>query len=115
MKPKQSSSNTLFALAAAGVAITAYFFWYTPNELAKADRRAARATATSARFATGPYVAHEREIAPGQILRTVVIPHSSGLDVFDTKCFLFTNQEFKQASFTCPEAKQADIEVSQPP
>ena len=97
-----------------GLAAWAYVGWYQPGQQTKATQQQQRTDAVE-RKARGPYVASEKEIAPGQTIRMVVMPHSSGMDFLDTKCFVYTHQEFKQASMVCPDAKQADIEVDEKP
>lgn len=77
----------------------------------QASKRSISKAETAKRVSEWAYVAKEKSIAPGETLRLVVIPHSSGLDIVDLKCFVYTNQEFRKAQFLCPDAKQLDIEA----
>jgi len=55
------------------------------------------------RFSQGPYVRSEKEIAPGERIRVVVIPSKDG-DFFDTRCVLYTNPAAGTSSITCLES-----------
>lgn len=105
--------RTTTLLAAAfwlGVAALTYFYWYEPRQKQDASWEQRRADAAQ-RKARGAYMTSEKEIAPGQFIGIVAIPHSSGIDFLDTKCIVYTHAEFKQANMVCPDAKQDDIEA----
>lgn len=61
------------------------------------------------RFKEWAYITKEKEIRPGETVKLVIIPHPLGYEFKDTKCLVYTHQEFKQASMICPDAKQYDI------
>lgn len=67
-----------------------------------------------ARFNQWAYVAKEKQIAPGETLKLVIIPDPLGFEILDTKCLIYTNSEYKQSSMICPNATQESIkEVEQ--
>lgn len=67
-----------------------------------------------ARFNQWAYIAKEKQIAPGETLKLVIIPDPLGFEILDTKCLIYTNSEYKQASMICPNATQESIkEVEQ--
>ena len=85
----------------------AYNSWVV--EPAKNKKEAAKLRIESSqRFKDWAYVAREKVIAPGETIKLVVIPDSTGL--FSTKCFVYTHSEFKTSSMICPDAKQDYIE-----
>lgn len=60
------------------------------------------------RFSEWVYIAKEKQIAPGETVRLLVIPSPLG-DFLDTKCLIYTNQDFKQSTFICPDAAKENI------
>ena len=77
---------------------------------AQAERRAeSRAAEDAQRFKDWAYVAKEKEIRPGETVKLVIVPHPWGGEFMDTKCLIYTNQEFKQASMICPDADKEFI------
>jgi len=72
------------------------------------ERRAAAKT----RFEQWAYVAKEKQIAPGETIKLVIIPDPLGLDILDTKCLIYTNAEYKQSSMICPNADQDSLTAS---
>lgn len=66
-----------------------------------------------ARFNQWAYVAKEKQIAPGETLKLVIIPDPLGFDILDTKCLIYTNFEYKQSSMICPGATQESIKESE--
>jgi len=67
-----------------------------------------------ARFNQWAYVAKEKQIAPGETLKLVIIPDPLGFEILDTKCLIYTNSEYKHSSMICPNATQESIkEVEQ--
>lgn len=85
----------------------AYYTWVIEPETTR-NRFAARKGEFSERFKNWAYVAKEKDIAPGETIKLVVIPDSTG--IISTKCFVYTHREFKTSSMICPDAKQDDIE-----
>lgn len=53
------------------------------------------------RFRAGPYVESDKEIAPGERIRVVVIPSKHGR-FNDANCVLYTNLTTGSSSITCP-------------
>jgi len=87
----------------------AYNSWVIQPEKEQ-KRFAERKAQFSQRFKDWAYVAKEKDIAPGETIKLVVIPDSTG--IFSTKCFVYTHREFKTSSMICPDAKQDEIEES---
>lgn len=85
----------------------AYNSWVIQPEKEQ-KRFAERKAQFSQRFKDWAYVAKEKDIAPGETIKLVVIPDSTG--IFSTKCFVYTHREFKTSSMICPDAKQNEIE-----
>ena len=85
----------------------AYNSWVIQPEKEQ-QRYAERKAKFSQRFKDWAYVAKEKDIAPGETIKLVVIPDSTG--IISTKCFVYTHREFKTSSMICPDAKQDDIE-----
>ena len=92
--------------------------WYWSINIS--EKRNARTSALAkqevegkARFERWAYVAKEKELAPGETLRLVIIPHVSGIGYLDTKCLIYTNKEHRASSFLCPNASQDGFEESE--
>jgi hypothetical protein len=104
------AERTLSAIIVAGVlSAWAYNSWIVEPEKqrqAYADLNAK----SSQRFKDWAYIAKEKEIALGETVKLVIIPHPAGIEFMDTKCFVYTHREFKTSSMICPDAKQDDIE-----
>ena len=87
----------------------AYYSWVIQPKKEQ-QRFAERKAKSSQRFKDWAYVAKEKDIAPGETIKLVVIPDSTG--IISTKCFVYTHREFKTSSMICPDAKQSEIEES---
>jgi len=87
----------------------AYNSWVIQPEKDQ-KRFAERKAQFTQRFKDWAYVAKEKEVAPGETIKLVVIPDSAG--IFSTKCFVYTHRDFKTSSMICPDAKQSEIEGS---
>lgn len=107
MRAPRAASAGGIAIVAAIAGILAYNSWITQPEKQRA--RPPRIDAAQ-RFEHWAYVAKTKEISPGETLRLVVLPHPTGIDMLDTKCLIYTHQEFRTSSILCPDAKQGDIE-----
>lgn len=95
-------------VTAAGLAaVWAYSEWIVQPER-RQQRSAEQKAVSSQRFNEWARVAKEREIAPGETIRLVVVPHPSG-DMLDTKCFIYTHREFRTSSMICPDATREFI------
>lgn len=106
----KASNLIVGATLCIAVGVIVYALVYRPHQKDVLRWQQVKAAALE-RKARGSYVEREQELAPGQKIRLVVIPHSSGIDLLDTKCLVYTNTEFRQANMVCPDAKQTDIEV----
>lgn len=106
-----SITRVLLVFAVAGVAsIWAYRTWVVEPE-AKKQRHAVVSAKAAQRFQDWAYVAKSKEIAPGEVVKLVVIPSPYGMEILDTKCLIYTNQAFKTSSFICPDAGQSDLDT----
>ncbi len=63
----------------------------------------------SQRFQQWAYVAKEKEIAPGETVKLVIVP-SPYDEALDTKCLIYTHREFRTSSMICPDASREFIE-----
>lgn len=84
-----------------------YYTWVMKPEREQ-QRRDERKAQFAQRFKEWAYVVREKEIAPGETVKLVVIPDSMG--IVSTKCFIYANRDFKTSSMICPDAKQDDID-----
>lgn len=67
----------------------------------KSDQQAQEDRAQQARFQKWAYIAKEKEIAPGETVKLVIVPHPWGED-FDTRCLIYTHTGFRQSTMICP-------------
>ena len=72
-----------------------------------------RQVAAKTRFEQWAYVAKEKQITPGETIRLVIIPDPHGFDLFDTKCLIYTNVEYKQSNMICPDADKENLKASE--
>lgn len=87
-----------------------YYTWIVEPRQSQSTYEKKRAAAKQ-RYYDWAYVAKEKELAPGETLRMVVIPNSLG-EFFDTRCLIYTHREFKTSSMICPDADQSDLAES---
>lgn len=81
-----------------------------PKERRQSQRSAA--DIDTKRFQEWAYVAKDKEIKPGEHLKLVIVPSPWG-EYFDTKCLIYTHDEFKQTSMICPDADKEFIQESE--
>lgn len=62
-----------------------------------------------ARFEQWAYVAKQKNISSTETVRLLIIPDPEGLEFMDTKCLIYTHQEFKQSTMICPDADKDAI------
>ena len=88
------------------------YLWMLRQEKQEEQRRyyAASKAEASRRFKEWAYIAKEKQIAPGETVKLVIIPDSTGYKLLDTKCLVYTNQEFKTSSMICPEVNNIDAD-----
>ncbi|MDO8787783.1 MAG: hypothetical protein Q7J42_06905 [Sulfuritalea sp.] len=102
--------RTIGSIIVVGVlAAWAYNSWVVQPEKQR-QRYVGQQAEASQRFKDWAYVAREKEVAPGETVKLVVIPHPTGIEFMDTKCLIYTHREFKTSAMICPDAKQSDIE-----
>ena len=84
------------------VLVAAYMYFF--NE----DRRAANVEAKQSsaqkvdqRMSQGAYVESEKNISHSETVRILVVPGRSS--ALDTKCLIYTHQDFKQSNMACPD------------
>lgn len=109
---KEGARTVTALLVAFAVAVWAYHSFISEPEQQR-QRHEDRRTEASQRFAEWAYIAKTKDIAPGERIKLVVIPDSSGIDFLDTKCLIYTNSEFKTSSMLCPDAKSSDLEADE--
>lgn len=61
------------------------------------------------RFKDWAYVAKEKEVAPGEFVKLVVIPSAYGVDFLDIKCLVYSHREYKTSSMICPDADRSQL------
>jgi hypothetical protein len=109
---KEVARTATTLLIAFAIAAWVYQAW-----VAKPEQQRQRATVqhaeASQRFAEWARVVKEKEVAPGETIKLVVIPSPLGHELFDTKCLIYTHREFKTSSMICPDAKQSDLEAGE--
>lgn len=77
---------------------------------AKSENRAEKTRAENTqRFKDWAYVAKEKEIRPGEMVKLVIVPGPFGGEYGDTKCLIYTHTEFRQSSMICPGADSYNI------
>jgi hypothetical protein len=79
----------------------------------KEQKYAEREAAAKLRFERWAYVAKEKQIAPGETIKLVIIPDPQGFDLLDTKCLIYTNAAYKQSSMICPDADKESLKASE--
>jgi hypothetical protein len=102
------------ALLLTGVMAWGYQSWIAKPKDQKQQRNITeRQAEDSQRFKDWAYVAKEKQITPGETIKLVIIPGPLGYDLFDTKCLIYTHQEFKTSSMVCPDADKDNIRESE--
>ena len=56
------------------------------------------------RFEKWAYIAKEKQISASETVRLLIIPETTGIDLFDTKCLIYSNAEYKTSQMICPDA-----------
>lgn len=90
----------------------AYNSWVLQPEKQR-QRQVERKAESSQRFKDWAYVAKEKEVAPGEVVKLVVIPSSYGVEFLDIKCLIYTNRELKTSSMICPDADRSQMGESE--
>lgn len=108
--PYKAWEYLLGSVAAGAMVWWGYSSWI--DKPAKAEHRAEKTIEENARrFKDWAYIAKEKELRPGETVKLVIIPHPWGGEFMDTKCLIYTHNEYKQASMICPDADRHNIEV----
>lgn len=97
-----------WAVALALLGAWAYNSWVVQPEK-KRQRTEAHRVESSQRFQQWAYIAKEKEVAPGETVKLVIVPNPYG-ESLDTKCLIYTHHEFKTSSMICPDAVRDFIE-----
>lgn len=104
-----STERMLGIVIVAGMAgLWAYNSWISQPEKRR-QRHAINQAESSQRFQQWAYIAKEKEVAPGETVKLVIIPHPVS-DMLDTKCLIYTHRELKTSSMICPDATKEFIE-----
>lgn len=78
------------------------------NQAQRANRQAADTDAKQ-RFEKWAYIAKEKQISASETVRLLIIPNTIGFDLFDTKCLIYANAEYKTSQMICPDADRDRI------
>lgn len=95
-------------IVAVGLGVWAYNAWIVQPEK-QAKRHTEHRADAAQRFKDWAYVAKEKEVAAGETIKLVVIPSPYGIEMFDIKCLIYTNREFKTSSMICPDADRSQL------
>lgn len=98
-----------FIIVIGGLGYWGYSSWVAEPAAEKKNSMETRSRSAQ-RFKDWAYVAKEKEISPNETVKLIIIPSPYGIPVMDTKCLIYTNQEFKTSSMICPNAEQNNIE-----
>jgi hypothetical protein len=74
----------------------------------------ALAAEDAARVKAWAYVAREKALSPSEDLRLVVVPSELGRH-FDVRCLIYRNRETGATAFTCPDARQDQLDEASGP
>lgn len=97
-------------IAAAFVALAFGIGWAASAFQVTQDApRARHATDTAQRVKEWAYVAREKALSPSEDLRMVIVPSEFGRH-FDVRCLIYRNRDVGSVTFTCPEARQDQLE-----
>lgn len=77
----------------------------TQNE----NRYMERKKAIQERFDKGAYVVKEKQLSPTESLRLVIVPARVD-DMFDAKCLIYINTEYKVAQMQCPDMNDSILD-----
>lgn len=97
---------TFLIIAAAG---GAWLFFKSEPIKAKPAPRAP--TQSELRAKEGPFILSTKKLSETEEISIVIMPSPYG-DIFDTRCVIYRNREFKQATFNCPDAMARDLSGS---
>ena len=78
------------------------YYGFNPSRSVSPDRAALE------RAKAGPYIASTKQISDSETLSTVIVPSTIGT-MLDKHCFIYTNREYRQVRFTCPEGAPLDV------
>jgi len=84
------------------ILVGAYLYFF--NEDKRTQNVAARESyvqKADQRMSQGAYVESEKNISPSETVRVLVVPGRSS--ALDTKCLIYTHQDFKQSNMACPD------------
>jgi len=105
-------SNTLKTMLSVAAIVAVAAWWYQSFVVEPEQQRKiseAKRAKISQRFTEWAYVAKEKEVAPGETTRLVIVPSPYGHGIIDVKCLIYTNRELKTSSMLCPGADNFNI------
>jgi len=79
------------------------------NKAGQEQKRIERKAAAQHRFEQWAYIAKEKQIAPGETVKLLIIPDPTGIDFLDTKCLVYTHQDYRQSNMICPNADSLSL------
>lgn len=83
-------------------------------QAAQEPRQPSRAAETERRVKEWAYVAREKALSPSEDLRMVVVPSEYGRH-FDVRCLIYRNRDVGSVTFTCPDARQDQLDETSGP
>lgn len=100
------------AIVAGLLGVWAYNSWIVQPEKQR-QRHTERKAEALQRLKEWAYVAREKEVAPGETIKLMVIPSAYGVEFLDIKCLIYTHREFKTSSMICPDADRSQLAESE--
>ena len=83
------------------------------NKVSPEQKHIERKAAAQHRFEQWAYVAKEKQIAPGETVKLLIIPDPEGIDFLDTKCLIYTHQDYRQSNMICPNTDSMNLKEDQ--
>lgn len=77
--------------------------------MVREERKVAPAIDAQQRFKEWAVVTRTKALSASEELSLVTVPSEFG-KVFDVRCLVYKNREFNHVTFTCPDAKQDQLE-----
>lgn len=111
-----SRTNTFLAwLFASVIACGIAYYALVLNHEKEAKQKAYHVTENAAvekRFNEWAYVAKEKAVSKTETVKLLVVPSKLGNDdLFDSKCLIYTNTEFRTSTMLCPGVTSDDLDV----
>ena len=76
---------------------------------ASEQRREEAKQADQARLAQWAYIAKEKQVTATETVKLLIIPSKLG-KYFDTKCYIYSNAEYKQSNMVCGKPDDVNLD-----